>query len=197
LSGPSLPSRIQRRLASLYGLDAPSVDDFVRDEESGREVVYVREEGDDLEIAVHLPRRALQAREVTLDDLCQVAEGVSHFLYIAERVRRRLPTTRLELELQAEVDKFVLLGGVVPDAVRATFDARRAASVRARLFDQVTYLHDAGSEEGERYRVASTIAARFSEKIARLRANGGAVVRALRDFYGAGQREKLEIAMAA
>ncbi len=196
MSGPSLPSRIQRRLGRLYGLDAPSVDDFVHPAESGREVVYVREGDDALEIVVHLPRSVLESQGMTLDELCQVAEGVSHFLYIAERVRRKLPTTQLELELQAEVDKFVLLGGVVPEA-RGAFDARRAASLRERLFDRASFTHEAGTEEGDRYRVASSIAARFSEKIARLRENGGAVVRALRDFYGAGQREKLEIALAA
>ncbi|MCH7929016.1 MAG: ATP-binding protein [Proteobacteria bacterium] len=34
-------------------------------------------------------------------------EGVSHFVLVAERARRELPVTQLELELQAEIDKFL------------------------------------------------------------------------------------------
>jgi len=196
LTPPSLPARIQRRLAGLYGLDAPSVDDFVHVSEDGREVVYVREADDELEIAVHLPRHHLEAREPTLDGLCQIAEGVSHFLYIAERARRQLPTTWLELELQAEVDKFVLLSDVVPDG-RGAFDVARAVRLRERLYEDVSFTHALGSDEGDRYRVANSVAARFAQKVQRLRISGGRVVRALRDFYGAGQREKLEIALAA
>lgn len=192
----SLPARIQARLARLYGIEAPSVDGFVRIEEHGREIVYVREHEDELEIAVHLPRHVLESRDPTLDGVCQIAEGVSHFLYIAERARRQLPTTWLELELQAEVDKFVLLSDIVPD-VASRFDTRRAAHLRERLYTKVCFTHAEGTDEGERYRVANTIAARFTEKVARLRTAGGSVVRALRDFHGAGQREKLEIALAA
>lgn len=199
MSAPrSLPARIQGHLAGLYGVEAPDVDDFVRPQEEGREVVYVRESEDELEIAVHLPRRVLgAARTATLDGLCQVAEGVSHFLYLAERARRRLPTTRLELEIQAEVDKFALLAQLREADGSSRFDATRAARIRERLFVDVSFTHEGGTEKGERYRVANQVAARFAEKAETLAIRGGAVVRMLRDFYGAGQREKLEMALAA
>ncbi len=39
-----------------------------------------------------LPRAALDgARPMRFDEKCQVIEGVSHFLYLAERARRELP----------------------------------------------------------------------------------------------------------
>lgn len=191
--GRSLPARIQDRLARLYGVETPDVDPFVSPQPDGREVVWVRESEGELEVAVHLPEEVLTAREPSLDGLCQVTEGVSHFMYLAERARRRLPTTWLELELQAEVDKYALLARLGGGA----FDAARAARLRERLFVDVTFTHAEGTEQGERYRVANQVGARFAEKLEHLATRGGQVLRALRDFYGAGQREKLEIVQAA
>lgn len=191
--GRSLPARIQRQLALLNGVETPDVDPFVKPQPEGREVVWVRESEGELEVALHLPEEVLAADPPSLDGLCQVAEGVSHFMYIAERARRGLPTTWLELELQAEVDKYALLarlGG-------GDFDPARAARLRERLFVHVSFTHAEGTDEGERYRVANQVGARFAEKLEQLATRGGRVLRALRDFYGAGQREKLEIVMAA
>jgi hypothetical protein len=195
----SLPARIQEHLQGLYGVEAPHVDDYVRPEQEGREVVFVRESEGELEIAVHLPRHVLASGgETSLDGLCQIAEGVSHFLYLAERARRGLPTTLLELEIQAEIDKFALLSRLREAAGGPKrFDAARAARLRERLFVAVTFSHERNTEHGDRYRTANHIAARFAEKLELLAVRGGAVVRALRDFYGAGQREKLEMALAA
>jgi hypothetical protein len=189
----SLPRRIQAELARLYGVEAPDVDDFVQPQPAGREVVLVREHDGELEIAVHLPEAVLEDEAPSLNGLCQIAEGVSHFMYLAERARRGLPTTWLELELQAEIDKYALLARLGGGG----FDRARAALLRERLFVHVAFTDPPGSEHGERYRVANHVGARFAEKLEQLASRGGQVLRALRDFYGAGQREKLEIALAA
>ena len=114
--------RIQRELERYYGLErAPNVTRFVRDGDQGtREVVLVRESEDELEIAVVLPPESKQISPGgALSDIwLQVAEGVSHFLYLAERARVHLPVTQLELELQAEVDKFVLSRGFAAGSAR-------------------------------------------------------------------------------
>jgi hypothetical protein len=203
---PSLASRIQGRLSTYYGLDAlPAVDDFVRPAEDGREALLIREHQDDgLELALHLPREALEPHDASLgfDAFCQVVEGVSHFVYVAERARRELPATQLELELQAEVDKYVLLalgeGSVAPAA--PGFAPEHAARVRARLYERVRFVHPAGTEVGQRYRMANDLAARFARRLeASFAARGrfGELRRALRRFYAAGQREKIELARAA
>jgi hypothetical protein len=195
-----LPARIQARLSRWYGIeDAPAVDPFIEPVDAGRETLFLRDQGGELEILLHLPRTAV-ARGAgdpgpSFDDLCQVIEGVSHFLYLAERARRELPATQLELELQAEVDKYVLLchdpGGFHPG---------RAARVRARLFEAVTYVHAPDTERGARYRMANDLAARFSRRLEALftRHRRPEPVRAvLRRFYGAGQTEKIGLAQAA
>ena len=200
---PSLPARIQAELCQMYGIpEAPPVEDFIQpieeSAEEGREVLFVREDEDGVSIALHLPRAALEQRSPPFDLLCQVVEGVSHFLYLAERARRELPVTQLELELQAEVDKYVLLVHG-PLAARA-FDPARAARIRARLFEAVAYLHPRGTERGDRYRLANDLAARFAGRLEESFARRGhfeRMRRALRSFYAAGQSDKINLARAA
>jgi hypothetical protein len=195
---PSLPARIQRRLGALYGIDAPSVDGFVRAASEGREVLEVRKRRGSIELALHLPKESLAPDgALSIDVLCQVAEGVSHFLYLAERSRRELPATHLELELQAEVDKFLLLAGVLADK---PVEGARLDAVFSRLFDRIAFLHPAGTESGDRYRLANTLAARFARRVTRDLRKEGVSPRlrvALRRFFEAGQREKIELAAAA
>jgi hypothetical protein len=199
----TLPARIQARLHRAYAIEeAPLVDAFIVETEGPhRETVRVREGDGELEVSVALPRSALLSPRPTLDELCQVVEGVSHFLYLAERARRELPTTQLELEIQAEVDKYVVLVlGELLLTDGAGFDEARSRQMRARLFDRVVFFHAEGTEHGERYRVANDLGARVARGIERelLRSGRAEGARAfLRRFYSAGQREKMELSRAA
>ncbi|HEY2734626.1 MAG TPA: hypothetical protein VGI70_11610 [Polyangiales bacterium] len=183
--------RIQQRLERFYGLEhAPNVARFVRDGDSGsREVVLVREAEDTLEIALVLPpeSKRIPVGGVLSDVWLQVAEGVSHFIYLVERARVHLPVTQLELELQAEVDKFVLSLDFSPDSAR---------ELLVRMFDSPRFLDETGTEAGERYRFAHRLAARFVSRV--IVANDRARARErLRSFYRAGQTEKIRLANAA
>ncbi len=198
----ALARRIQKRLDSLYGLETPDVTSFLRPSAERREVLEVRQSRrGDVEIALYLPEEADQgARPPTLDVLCQVAEGVSHFVYLAERSRRRLPATQLELELQAEVDKFVVLAASVePSRPGAPLAPHTTSALRERLYGNVRYLHPEGTETGERYRLANRLAARFVRSFdgeLGKRAEERAKRRLIR-FFDSGQREKLEMVLAA
>jgi hypothetical protein len=198
---PSLASRIQARLAGLYGVDAPDVDAFVRRSAKGREVLEVRENEDGIELALYLPSKAFARPEAqSLDVVCQVVEGVSHFVYVVERARRELPTTQLELELQAEVDKFVVLA-LATRREDGAIDLERVRALRERLFERVRFLHPEGTEPGDRYRLANRVAAQFATSLLHvLQGDARAPARMtsmLRRFFEAGLREKLEIARAA
>ena len=46
-------------------------------------------------------------RAESLDDLWKVLEGISHFNYLAWNAAADRPVTQLEMEMQAEVDKYV------------------------------------------------------------------------------------------
>jgi hypothetical protein len=190
--------RIQHQLERFYAIERRfDVVDFVREvDDTDREVLLVREDHEDdaFELALLLPGRLLQPdspRTDDIDGLLQALEGVSHFVYLTDRVHAGLPTTLLELELQAEVDKFVLL------ALEGNAqDPRTRAALCERLFERVRYLDEAGSESGDRYRLANNLAARFVRRLDP--AIGHAALRArLRKFYRAGQTEKIHLAQAA
>ncbi len=197
---PSLPARLQTRLERLYAVETPAIDPFVRASEHGRELVELVEDEGELSIAVHLPSEAVSAEgSLPLDLLCQVVEGVSHFVYLAERARRGLPATQLELELQAEVDKFVIVAEAIGRAASDEAERRRLRALRAAMFERVRYLHEAHTEPGARYRLANELAARFIGSIedAWVGARDALLLARLRRFHGAGQREKIEMARAA
>jgi hypothetical protein len=150
-----------------------------------REALLLRESEEGLEMALVVPAGAANDH----DGWLQLAEGVSHFVYVANRARQELPSTQLELELQAEVDKFVLLV-----LERVPYDRGEAFEVHSRLFERVSYLHDAGTELGDRYRTANDLAARFVRRL--MSRNAGHTHAALRRFYRAGQTEKIRMAAA-
>lgn len=180
--------RLQRRLERFYHLEeTPDVRGFVREspEAGGRESLLLREIEGGWEMALVVPNAAANEQ----DHWLQLAEGVSHFVYVANRARQELPATQLELELQAEVDKFVLLV-----LEQLPYDRAEAFEVHARLYENVRYLHEAGTELGDRYRTANDLAARF---VRRLLAFGPeATHTALRRFYRAGQTDKIRLVAA-
>lgn len=155
-----------------------------------RETLLVREDEEGVELALLLPERLLERDELApdADTLLQALEGVSHFVYLAERARVSLPTTRLELELQAEVDKFVLLA---VDGRKLSRQQKERLS--ARLYERVRFLHEEGSEDGERYRLANALAARYVSRLDRFPAPSALRAELCR-FYRAGQADKIRMA---
>ncbi len=80
------------------------------------EALFVAETTDGAGLSLYLdPRPAAAARkggpsrrltEGNIADYCTALEGVSHFVYTAWRLDRDAPVSLLELETQAEVDKY-------------------------------------------------------------------------------------------
>ncbi len=186
----ALASRVQKALETLYRLDRRAdVHEFMAEADEGeRETLLVRESADGMELSLRVPRLA----DGALDPICQIIEGVSHFVYLSDRAARRREATQLELEVQAEVDKYVVLAESI-----AGFDESTSRRLRERLYDDVAFVHDAGSTEGERYRVANACARRFTARLEReyvARARFGELHGALRAFFHMGQGEKLRAA---
>lgn len=132
-------------------------------------------------------------------------EGVSHLVYLCFRADREQSVSALELELQAEVDKWAL--GLLRPRMEAHplagWGAPRLAqsrSLRRRLFADARFLDEPGTEAGDRYRTANRIAAGFVEGLEarhlRLDAARGerALVGELRRFYRDGGADKLAVA---
>jgi hypothetical protein len=192
----ALAATVQAALERVYRLDRiADVGDFVAEAEAGGREALVLHEADDgaLEMSLHLP--AFEG-EASADALCQIIEGVSHFVYVVERARTNREATHLELEVQAEVDKWVVLAASMRDG----FDVGRSAALRARLYERVAYEHDAGSELGHRYRVANDAAHGFVRRLEREyvgRARYGELRAELRRFFDGGQEAKLRLGRPA
>jgi hypothetical protein len=124
------------------------------------------------------PAAALRAG--LLDDLCKVIEGLSHFNYVAWRASRDRSVTLLELELQAEVDKFVS----TMQLAREEGDSELMNGLHGRLFDNARFHDHLSRRQLERYRAASEYAARFCRALGpRLLERAGDALPELRRFY--------------
>ena len=135
--------------------------------------------------------------EGNLADYCTALEGVSHFVYSAWRLHGDAPVSLLELETQAEVDKYAVTVFLIGDQR----GGRYPVEVHARLFDRVNFDARLAPEQYDRYRTAHRCAANFCRRlerrfVSRGRAQVEALVRELRKFYRLGSTAKLRYAIS-
>ena len=141
------------------------------------------------------PQRELS--EHNLQDYCTALEGVSHFVYSTWRLEYDLPVSLLELETQAEVDKYA----VTVFLLGAQQGGAYPAQVHSRLFDRVSFDSRLAPAQVQRYQTAHRHAARYCRHLERTFVTRGAariegLVRELRRFYRLGANAKLSHAMA-
>lgn len=141
-------------------------------------------------LAQRSPFAALKA--TNLADYCTALEGVSHFHYVAWCCARGRPVSLLELEMQAEVDKYV--GAVLLCAAQS--DGRFPAHLHQVLFERVQYAAGLDRESLARYEAANRHAAKFcrylDERFLRKRrVRVEQWLSVLRRFYRASHCEKI------
>lgn len=135
--------------------------------------------------------------ETNLADYCTALEGVSHFVYSTWRLHGGAPVSLLELETQAEVDKYAATVFLIADQQGGTYPAQ----VHPRLFDRVSFDDRLEPEQYDRYRTAHRCAAQYCRRLERRFVERGeprveALVRELRKFYRLGSSAKLRHALA-
>ena len=171
-----------------YGTLVPDTDESVlltQDEEGLALSVYL-EEGMLARLHRDNPLECLRTRH--LDDLCKVIEGVSHFNYLVWSARQDKSVTLLELEMQAEVDKFVSTWLLALDQKDYEF----ANSLHRWLFDEVRYNPNLTGEQLERYRAANAYAARYCHGLVkRMDRDSDTGLDELRHFYRLSQQAKI------
>lgn len=180
--------RLQQGLEQLYRLDpAPNVRQFIIEARGSRREQLIIIEEQDLFVGVSLQTQFVDAlgderlQTANLDSFCVVVEAVSHFLLVVNRARKDQPATELELELQAEVDKYVaalMLANRCPSL--------STEALRQQLYDNFRLCDDLSDEEQQRYRVANTLARRYARGLERRFVRRGrlpAMLGELRRFY--------------
>jgi hypothetical protein len=121
-----------------------------------------------------------------LADFWSALEGVSHFTYYAWNAARDKSVSLFELELQAEVDKFVTTSKLLRQQT-----GREPNGLHGWLFDSPTLAAELDAEERERYRRANRYAAKYCSRLASGVAGAEAAQSELRRFYRLSQAMKL------
>jgi hypothetical protein len=207
---PAVLRALQGGLESMYRVETDlDVCDFLVDgderaalrvERAPREQLLIRRDNDGLQLGLFVdertlenlamrdPRRRLDAQN--LQDFLLAVEGVSHFVYLVHRARQERPVSAVELELQAEVDKYL-----VSLLVSWNQTGDPPADLRERLFSNIRFAGDLSREERERYELANSAAdeyaASLEERFVRTRAVDD-MLGEVRRFYRKGLAEKLE-----
>lgn len=201
-------AELQRALELAYRV-APGMDvrDFLIDEarrdawrpaRAPREQLLLREGADALEVGLFVDAATVRRLEPGLSDenlgeFLLAVEGVSHFLYVAVRAAAERPFSALELELQAEVDKYLL--ALLIAWATGQPPPETSSGLRVRLFRGVRFLDDLSVEERDRYRTAHAAAEEYAATLevryVRRRALAD-LLHELRRFYRLGCAEKLD-----
>lgn len=209
--GTAVLSRMQRGLENLYRVRTNlDVQSFLVDESARRqtlapgdrrapEQLLVKHQGDEVHVGLFLADEIIAQLErhdpgaglsdQNFSDFCLAIEGISHFVYLVLRAANDRPVSVLELELQAEVDKFVTCLLVDDDHIQ------RADEIRRRLFETARLADDLSDEERTRYRTAHEAAHSYVHSLHRryLRdARTTDMLIELRHFYRMGLPAKLE-----
>ena len=124
-------------------------------------------------------------------DYWTALEGVSHFVYLVWNASHDRPVTLLELELQAEIDKYVCSLWLL----RAQNPKRFPAELHPLLFDRARIDAALAGDRLGLYRRANSYAARFCGRLSRtLRPAGSAAhaaaISELRRFYRLSRERK-------
>ncbi len=161
-----------------------------------REALFIRQPGDGIELGLfidpgviaHLAEGDALDR---LDDLACATEGVSHFLAVVERIHEGRPISALELELQGEVDKFLVI-----HLLAARRDGAVDPQLFRRLFEHHDFLPQLSAAERERYETADHLAAKYCAWLRDRFFNPlrlSELVNHARDFFRRGLAEKVAL----
>ncbi len=205
--------QMQDLLSGIYDLPTDyRVDDFLFTErerlppavrESGTdEQLLVRDEDGAAAIGLFLDPRLLERLAAAnpqdalhggnLADYWTALEGVSHFLYLAWNADHDRSVTLLELELQAEIDKYVASWWLL----RAQDPGRYPAELHRLLFERAHVDVRLAGDLSDLYREANQYAARFCRRLERQLSAGAARARLetlaeLRRFYRLSRERKV------
>ena len=204
---------LQDALADIYDLPAtPDVREFLLTDRAllaalssarnSDEQLLLAEEGDTLAMSLYIDRAVLDRLTLrdpfealtheNLADWLTAAEGVSHFVYVAWNTAFDRPVTLLELELQAEVDKYATALALLTQQRAGAFPG----DLHARMFGSVSFLPQLDQVSRRRYEEANRHAARYCRSLDQRylhprRRQPEKWLAELRRFFRCGHQEKI------
>lgn len=180
-------STLQRQLERIYEVEIPHrIDDFlVTDpeilkavqgngasrESDVEEKLLVVQDGDSVDVALYLDNEVIdrlsaddptsRLHDGNLTDYCTVMEGVSHFLYLIWNARYERSVTLMELEMQAEIDKYVSMAFLFGEQA----SGRVPSSLHRWLFENPVFDSSLDRASLERYRDANYYASIYCARL--------------------------------
>lgn len=211
---PNLIATIQTQLESLYGIrTGQQATDYLIGHEELTALMPMRQntpppkelflvnpnpQDDTLEIALflhpdltanlstHNPMEQLDRENIS--DFCTMIEGVSHFVYYIHKASLEYGVTQLEMELQAEIDKFLLLSLMTENAQQSN------STILDVLFEGYGLHEKLSIEQIDRYHTASDLARKYcyalSQRIVKNELTE--LVNEIRRFYPLTQEQKIK-----
>lgn len=207
---------LQRQLEQIYEVEIPhKVEDFLitdpeflknvqgeddSEETNVEERLLVVQNGDTVDIALYLDNAIINRlsaddpisnlHDGNLADYCTAMEGVSHFVYLVWNAGHRRSVSLMELEMQAEIDKYVSTAFLFSQQ-----DSGRVPSNLYRwLFDKPVFDSSLDRASLERYRDANYYASQYCARLEKryLAQNGRAgIINDLRRLYRLTHRAKI------
>ncbi len=178
-----------------------AADDATKDHDN-QERLLLRQNVDDLEITLYIDDSILDALttcdpykhldERNLNPFLVALEGVSHFQYLVWNAEHSKQVTQLEMELQAEVDKYV--------TASMFFDVQGSgpgnAAFHESMFNAVSFADGPEMETGQRYRAANHFAGKYCQRLSHrypAQHREPSFINELRRFYRLPQNEKIRL----
>lgn len=201
-----LVEQLQNQLQTLYAVDCqyrvadfmiqdPSLVGLLDTSSNARELaekLLILQQEDSVDVALYLDPQLIehltehdplqQLNDDNIHDFWLVVEGVSHFVYFTWSTHYDRAVSLLEMELQAEVDKFML----TVQLLRQQLNQFHLGTLHDGLFERVRFDPQLNQEEKTRYQDANYFAAKFCAYISRRYAKAHQqpqLMRELRYFY--------------
>jgi hypothetical protein len=204
--------QLQALLENIYALEIGyDVQDFLITDEGlaakldsqGREIdeklLILEQPAGDAQVSLFLRQGLLERLQqdvptfrlsgANIADFCTVFEGISHFTYYAFNATLNKTVTLLEMELQAEVDKFIAAAVLL-----SRQGARSPGDLHRCLFDSIKFDQRLSAAELCRYQEASRYAGKYCSRIGPLVDAGisnAELRRELWSFYRMSQADKI------
>lgn len=168
--------KIQNQIESLYHFRLRyNVENFLNtaiaaNNHQTKEILLVKQTASMLELGLFFDASVLKQLKTedpflkigpaNLQSFCIAIEGVSHFLYLLKHALEARPVTRLELELQGEVDKYLLTALLFYDQQGSVPNF-----LFSYLFEKIGWNLKLSGKELQRYQEANRYALRFCARL--------------------------------
>ncbi len=184
---------LQKHLQSIYHIETPNIDPFILSTKQMQklhpnldvgslrpQVMFIKnEEGIDLGVylgdEVHQLLSDNQLEHASLSQFCVLCEELSHFMYLIFKSMHQMQMSLLDVELQGELDKTLLIKSFWP----------QFEDLRKKLFINVDYDASLKADEKQRYMLANQLGQKMANNLGLFDPNFelSDVIERLRVFY--------------